>query len=74
MDRTVAGVVALALGLPYLSMIALAAIGSVGWDFVSGLITASVVLFFLAGALIEVKRLVDHGGEHGHGDSPEKRH
>ena len=74
MDRTVAGVTALALGLPYLSMIALAAIGSVGWDFVGGLITASVILFFMAAALIEVKRLVDHGEEHEDGASRDDRH
>ena len=74
MDRTVMGVTALALGLPYLSMVALAAIGSVGWNFVGGLITTSIILFFLAGALIEVKRLVDHKHEHEDGEDREKRH
>ena len=71
MDRTVVGVTALALGLPYLAMIALAAIGSVGWNFVVGLIASSIILFFLAGALIEVKRRRP-GGEHHDGESREK--
>ena len=74
MDRTVIGVTALALGLPYLSMIALAAIGSVGWNFVGGLITTSVILFFLAGALIESKRMVDHREEHRDSESRGKGH
>ena len=72
MDRTLIGVTALALGLPYLSMVALASIGSVGWNFVGGLIATSIILFFLAGALIEVKRLVDH--KHEGSEDGEKRH
>ena len=73
MDRTVVGVTALALGLPYLAMVALAAIGSVGWNFVVGLIASSIILFFLAGALIEVKRRRS-GGEHRNGEGREKQH
>ena len=74
MDRTVVGISALALGLPYLSMIALAAIGSVSSEFVTGLITSSVILFFLAAALIEVKRLVDQTDEHEDGAGTGTRH
>ena len=74
MDRTVVGVSVLALGLPYLSMIALAAIGSVSSEFVSGLITTSVILFFVTAALFEVKRLVDQADEHEDGTGSGERH